>query len=88
MSGSTLVSHVDRLSSEDLETMVTSLTGHSAHHSTRLQLSIIGAFQDNKNVSQSLLIPVLGKHQSFIVTSSSNFKRLMPVKFSFEGMRE
>ena len=43
-----------------MEKMVAALSGHAAHHA-RLQLSIVGGFQDNKNVSQSLLIPVLGR---------------------------
>ena len=61
-SGSSLVSHVDRLSSDDLETMVTSLTGLTMSSSPfRLQISIIGGFADNKNVSASLLLPILGE---------------------------
>lgn len=60
-SGSSLVSHVDRLSSDDLETMVTSLTGLTMSSSPfRLQISLIGGFADNKNVSASLLLPILG----------------------------
>ena len=55
------MSHVDRLSSDDLETMVTSLTGLTMSSSPRLQISIIGGFADNKNVSASLLLPILGK---------------------------
>merc|ERR1719445_41846 len=60
--GSTLLSHVDRLSSEDLETMITALTGHT-NYSSRLQISVVGGFQDSKNVSQSLLIPILATIQ-------------------------
>jgi len=62
-SGSTLLSHVDRVSADDLETMVTALTGQTYSCSTRLQLSLIGGFQDSKNVSQSLLIPILATIQ-------------------------
>ena len=61
-SGSTLLSHVDRLSSEDLETMITALTGQT-YCSSRLQISVVGGFQDSKNVSQSLLIPILATIQ-------------------------
>merc|ERR1719445_1931683 len=60
--GSTLLSHVDRLSSEDLETMITALTGQT-YCSSRLQISVVGGFQDSKNVSQSLLIPILATIQ-------------------------
>ena len=58
--GTSLLAHVDRLAAEDLDKMVAALSGHAAHHA-RLQLNIVGGFQDNKNVSQSLLIPVLGR---------------------------
>ena len=60
-SGSTLLSHVDRLSPCDLETMTSALTGQTYTCSSRLQLSLLGSFQDNKNVSQSLLMPILGE---------------------------
>jgi len=60
--GTSLLAHVDRLGAEDLDKMVAALSGHAAHHA-RLQLNIVGGFQDNKNVSQSLLIPVLATIQ-------------------------
>jgi len=64
-SGSTLMSHVDRLTTDDLETMTSALITDQAYSgNNRLQISIIGAFQDNKNVSQSQLIPVLAALQS------------------------
>jgi len=63
-SGSTLLSHVDRLSPCDLETMTSALTGQTYTCSSRLQLSLLGSFQDNKNVSQALLMPILGTLQS------------------------
>jgi len=63
-SGSTLLSHVDRLTASDLDTMTSALTGQTYTCSSRLQLSLIGSFQDSKNVSQSLLIPILGTLQS------------------------
>ena len=59
------MSHVDRLSSDDLDTMVTSLTGLTMSSSPRLQISIIGGFVDNKNVSASLLLPILGKYKIY-----------------------
>ena len=60
--GSTLLAHVDRLTNECLESMTAALAGQQYQACTsRLQLSIVGAFQDSKNVSQSLLIPILGK---------------------------
>ena len=58
--GTSLLGHVDRLGAEDLDKMVAALSGHTAHHA-RLQLTIVGGFQDNKNVSQSLLMPILGE---------------------------
>ena len=60
-SGSTLLSHVDRLTASDVDTMTSALTGQTYTCSSRLQLSLIGSFQDSKNVSQSLLIPILGE---------------------------
>merc|ERR1712106_1036028 len=58
-SGSTLVSHVDRLTTDDLDTMTSALTGQAYSCNNRLQINILGGFQDSKNVSQSLLIPIL-----------------------------
>jgi len=58
-SGSTLLSHVDRLTTEDLDTMSGALNCQTYSCNTRLQISILGGFQDSKNVSQSLLLPVL-----------------------------
>jgi len=63
-SGATLLSHVDRISSEDLDTMAGKLTGQQYGCNNRLQISIFGGFQDSKNVSQSLLVPVLATLQS------------------------
>ena len=71
-SGSTLLSHVDRLSPCDLETMTSALTGQTYTCSSRLQLSLLGSFQDNKNVSQALLMPILG--MSGILKSGESVK--------------
>ena len=51
---------MDRLTASDLDTMTSALTGQTYTCSSRLQLSLIGSFQDSKNVSQALLIPILG----------------------------
>ena len=67
-SGSTLVSHVDRLTPDDLETMTSTLITEQTYScNNRLQVTIIGGFQDNKNVSQSQLIPILGKKIIFFL---------------------
>ncbi len=53
--GSVLVSHVDRLSGEDLSSMLEKLgtTG-------TLELHLLGAFADAMASSETLLVPVLG----------------------------
>jgi hypothetical protein len=54
--GSLLISHVDRLSSDDLTSMLQKL-GTNA----KLELHIIGAFADSMAISEALIVPVLGK---------------------------
>jgi hypothetical protein len=51
-----LVSHVDRLSGEDLSSMLEKLGTNG-----KLELHIIGAFADAMAISETLLVPVLGK---------------------------
>jgi hypothetical protein len=50
-----LVSHVDRLSDEDLSSMLEKLGTNG-----KLELHIIGAFADAMAISETLLVPVLG----------------------------
>jgi hypothetical protein len=50
-----LVSHVDRLSGEDLSSMLEKLGTNG-----KLELHIIGAFADAMAISETLLVPVLG----------------------------
>jgi len=52
--GSMVLGHVDRMTDEDLSNMVQKLGTTS-----KLQLHLIGGFADTKNVSESLLAPVL-----------------------------
>jgi hypothetical protein len=51
-----LVSHVDRLTGEDLATMLQKLGTNG-----KLELHIIGAFADSMAISEALLVPVLSK---------------------------
>ena len=77
-SGSTLVSHVDRLTPDDLETMTSTLITEQTYScNNRLQVTIIGGFQDNKNVSQSQLIPILGKKMIFFYTNVVRINAMM-----------
>jgi len=52
------LSHVDRLSGEDLSSMLQKLGTNG-----KLQLSIVGAFADTMAISESLLLPVLSKYR-------------------------
>ena len=53
--GSLLVSHVDRLVSDDLTSML-----HKLGTNGKLELHIIGAFADSMGISETLLVPILG----------------------------
>ncbi len=55
--GSVLVSHVDRLSGEDLSAMLEKLGTNG-----KLELHIIGAFADAMAISETLLVPVLSEY--------------------------
>jgi hypothetical protein len=55
--GSVLVSHVDRLSGEDLSSMLEKLGTNG-----KLELHIIGAFADAMAISETLLVPVLSEY--------------------------
>jgi len=54
--GTMLFAHIDRMTSDDLATMISKVGAASI-----LQLHLIGGFADTKNVSESLLTPVLSQ---------------------------
>jgi len=61
--GSCLLSQVDKLTSSDLDEMITSLQCQvqplQNHNQDEISVSLIGAFSDSKNISQSLLVQIL-----------------------------
>jgi hypothetical protein len=62
------VSHVDRLSDEDLSSMLEKLGTNG-----KLELHIIGAFADAMAISETLLVPVLGIIFYFFLSYFSRF---------------
>jgi len=57
--GATLLSNVDRMKQDDLETMLQKVSPSSYGYENRLKVHIIGAFTDNKNVSETVVLSLL-----------------------------
>ena len=55
--GSVLFAHIDRLTTDDLTSMLEKLGTSTS--TGKLELHLVGGFGDTKNVSESLLVPVL-----------------------------
>ena len=60
--GATLLSNVDRMKQDDLETMLQKVSPSSYGYENRLKVHIIGAFTDNKNVSETVVLSLLGEN--------------------------
>ena len=70
--GSLLVSHVDRLVSDDLTSML-----HKLGTNGKLELHIIGAFADSMGISEALLVPILSE---LFIQSLKNIQHIYTVK--------
>jgi len=58
-SGITLLSQVDRLKQDDVDTMLQKVAPTNYGYDNRIKVHLIGAFADSKNISETLTLPIL-----------------------------